>query len=180
MPGRENMNILICYATTEGQTRKICRFCADQLFALGHSVELLNAADAGDLELAGFDAAILAGSVHGGRIQPALAEVAKAHAAALNGLPTLYLQVSLSAAGTDPQEHADLDRIADEFCAAAAWSPGAVHHIAGAFRFAQYDFFKSWAMRYIAAQKEQEVDPHADLEYTDWPALSALMQNWLS
>jgi menaquinone-dependent protoporphyrinogen oxidase len=35
------MKILIAYATTEGQTRKICRYCADVLIDEGHSVELL-------------------------------------------------------------------------------------------------------------------------------------------
>lgn len=172
------MRILICYASTEGQTRKICRFCADQLFALGHSVEMLSASDAGEMDLPDFDAAILAGSVHLGRLQAELAAFAAAHAPMLNVMPTLLLQVSLAAAGEDAAERADLDRIARAFCEAAGWTPGAVHQIAGAFRFTEYDFFKSWAMRYIAAQKGESVDPHADTEYTDWPALAAVMRDW--
>ncbi len=178
MSAAASLRILICYASTEGQTRKICRFCADQLFALGHTVEMLAAADAEALDLAPFDAAILAGSVHLGKLQAGLAEFASEHAAALNRLPTLLLQVSLAAAGTEPGERADLDRIATDFCAAAGWTPGAIHQIAGAFRFTQYDFFRSWAMRYIAAQKGQKVEPGADREYTDWAGLSALMRDW--
>lgn len=169
--------ILICYASTEGQTRKIARFCADRLFALGHSIEML-AADADTTDLASFDAAILAGSVHVGKIQKPLADFAAAHALALNGMATLFLQVSLAAAGDDAAEQAELDRIARDFGAAAGWRPGAVHQIAGAFRFTGYDFLKSWAMRYIAARKGQNVDPHADTEYTDWAALSALLGEW--
>ena len=57
------MRILICYATTEGQTRKICRFVADHLMDKGHSVELLSADDgldeASELDLNRFDAAVL-------------------------------------------------------------------------------------------------------------------------
>ena len=172
------VKILICYASTEGQTRKICRFCADQIFALGHSVEMLGVSDAGDLELAGFDAAVLAGSVHTGKVQRELAEFAGAHAGALNRMATLFLQVSLAAAGDDEHEHADLRRIADEFCGGAGWTPDATHHIAGAFRFTQYDFFRSWAMRYISARKDRQVDPHADTEFTDWSALSGIMRDW--
>lgn len=172
------MKILICYATTEGQTRKICRFCADRLIAAGHSVELLPATEAEGLDLAQFDAAILAGSVHLGKLQPELADFATTQAQALNRMPTLLLQVSLAAAGTDPEDRADLDRIAALFCDAAGWRPGALHHVAGAFRFTRYDFFKSWAMRYIAAQKGQTVDPQADREYTDWAALEALLLGW--
>ncbi|MHA6263932.1 flavodoxin domain-containing protein [Arenibacterium sp. CAU 1754] len=172
------MKILICYATTEGQTRKISQYCANQLFALGHSVELLNVSDADDLDIDSFDAAILAGSVHIGHVQKALGHFAAQFHAALNAMPTLFLQVSLAAAGTDPQEHAELEKIAGEFCAEAEWIPGQVVQVPGAFRFTQYDFFRSWAMRYIASQKGETVDPKADKEYTNWAALGDLMRAW--
>lgn len=172
------MNILICYASTEGQTRKVARFCATQFIARGHSVEVIAAEDADELSLEVFDAAILAGSVHGGRIQSELATFAAAHAKGLNAMLTLYLQVSLAAAGHDASDLADLERIATGFCDDAGWRPGATHHIAGAFRFTQYDFFKSWAMRWIAAQKGEDVDTKHDTEYTDWAALSELLGDW--
>ncbi|MEP3333059.1 flavodoxin domain-containing protein [Sedimentitalea sp.] len=172
------MKILICYATTEGQTRKIARFCADQLFAGGHNVEVLAVNDAEALDLAGFDAAILAGSVHIGRLQRELATFAEASAPALNGLPTKLLVVSLSAAGGEKSEMDDLDRMVQAFCHETGWTPGAVHHVAGAFRFTEYDFFKFWALRWIAARKGQKVDPNADMEYTDWAVLADLLKDW--
>ena len=172
------MRIIICYASTEGQTRKIARFCLEHLAAQGHAVELLPAGDAGGLELAGADAVILAGSVHLGKLQASLADFAASHAEVLNGMPTMLLQVSLAVVGTDPDEHADLDRIARDFCTRTGWQPGAVHQIAGAFRFTEYDFFKGWAMRYIAAKRDDHVDPHTDTEYTDWAALAALLKGW--
>ena len=59
------MNILIVYGTTEGQTRRICRFCADHLIAQGHSVELMQASgEEAEMDLSRFDAAIVAASVH--------------------------------------------------------------------------------------------------------------------
>ena len=172
------MNILICYATTEGQTRKIARFCATQLVAAGHAVELLPAGDGEGLELASFDAAILAGSVHVGSVQDALARFATDHAEALNRMPTKFLLVSLAAAGKEKDDMADLAKIAAEFCDAVGWKPGATHQVAGAFRFTQYDFFKSWAMRYMAMKYGEKVDPHSDTEYTDWEALAALLKGW--
>lgn len=174
------MNVLICYASTEGQTRKIARFCAHHLIAKGHSVEVISADDAQDLALEIFDAAILAGSVHVGKIQAELADFAAAHAGALNLRPSLYLQVSLAAASEDAKDLADLKTIATEFCDTAGWTPGAVHQVAGAFRFSEYDFFRSWAMRWIASVKKQKIDPGKDTEYTDWPALAAALDDWLA
>lgn len=172
------MRILICYATTEGQTRKICRFCADQLVAHGESVEMLPAAEAAEIDLAPFDAAILAGSVHVGRLQPVLAEFAEEHAGALNRMPTLLVMVSLAIAGEDAGDRAELDRIAESFAQETGWHPARVEHVAGAFRFTEYDFFRSLAMRWIAWRKGQQVDPHEDREYTDWAALAARLKGW--
>lgn len=172
------MRILICYATVEGQTRKIARFCADQLVSRGHSVEVLSAADADGVTMALFDAAILAGSVHMGKLQEALGDMAREHASELNRMPTLLLQVSLAAAGDDHKERLELGDIAVRFCNDAGWTPGDIVHVAGAFRFTQYDFLKSWAMRWIASQKGEDVDPHSDTEYTDWEALAKRLSYW--
>lgn len=173
------MKILVVYASTEGQTRKISQFASETLTDLGHSVELVNAEDADGIDPGRFDAAVLAGSVHVGQIQRALRRFAKTYGVALGMMPSLYLQVSLAAAGNDPGELADLDQIANHFALETGWMPDRTLQVAGAFRFTQYDFFKSWAMRWIAHQKGEEVDPHADKEYTDWPALKAALGDWV-
>lgn len=172
------MNILIVYASTEGQTRKIAHFIFRTLTAAGHSVSLLPAAEAGDVEVSGFDAAILAASVHAGRYQPEMVHFAKDSAAALAGLKTLYLSVSLGAAGDDADDWAELNRIVERFREETGWTPGEVAHVAGAFRFGDYDFFKYWAMRWIESQKDPKAEPGTDREYTDWQALADLLDRW--
>ena len=67
-----------------------------------------------------------------------------------------------------------------EFTTKTGWMPERVEHVAGAFRFTQYDFFRSWAMRWIASTKGEEVDPHADKEYTDWNTLAQTLDDWLA
>ncbi|KUF09016.1 flavodoxin domain-containing protein [Pseudoponticoccus marisrubri] len=172
------MRILIAYATTEGQTRKICRFLSDRLVDAGHSVELLHVEDAGPLDAARFDAAILAASVHAWHVQPAFIAFAKANATALAGLRTLYLQVSLGAVGNDPEERADLDKIAAEMVEKSGWTPGRTAHVAGALRFDAYDFLKAWVMRRIARDHDMPFDPKGTTEFTDWAALEALADEW--
>lgn len=174
------MKILIVYATTDGQTRKIARFAADHLADHDQTVELLPAADAADVTLARFDGAILAGSLHAGGYQKDLRNFARAEAAALAALPTLFLSVSLSAAGQDENDWRGLRSCLAEFLAETGWTPGRIEHVAGAFRFTEYDFFRAWAMRRIADQKGEEVDPHGDKEYTDWAALRATLDGWLA
>ena len=173
------MKILIAYASTEGQTRKIVQFCADYLMDEGHNVELLPAADAKDIDLSRFGAVLLAASVHAGKYQKPLVKLATAQADALAKMKAAFMSVSLAAAGTDPDDWEGLKDTVDRFAAKTGWMPQKVMHVAGAFRFSEYDFFKSWAMRWIAAQKDQEVDPHEDKEYTDWAALRTTLDEWL-
>lgn len=172
------MNILIVYASTEGQTRKIAHFAFRTLTDAGHSVALLPAAEAGAVEASAFDAAILAASVHAGRYQSEMVAFASHGAAALAGLKTLFLSVSLGAAGDDADDWAELQRVVDRFRDETGWHPGEVAHVAGAFRFADYDFFKYWAMRWIEAKKDPSAEPGTDREYTDWPALADLLKRW--
>lgn len=172
--------LLIAYATTDGQTRKIARFAADHLAAAGQSVELLNLEDADGLELARFDGAILAGSLHAGGYQKALARFARTEADRLAMMPTLFFAVSLSAAGTDPEDWEGLRKCLAGFETDTGWTPGRVEHVAGAFKFSEYDFFRAWAMRRIADQKGERIEPGMDREYTDWAALRAALDAWVA
>lgn len=172
------MRILIVYATTEGQTRKVARFVADRLVAAGHSVELVPAAEALDTAPSGFRAAVLAGSLHMGRYQQSLEDYVRAHREALNAMPTLFLPVSLAAAGGEA-DRAEAAGRAGDFCAALGWTPTRTEQVAGAFRFGEYDFFRAWAMRYIAWQKgEKGPAVGEDREYTDWEALGRAVDDW--
>jgi len=172
------MKILIVYATTEGQTRKIARHAADHLADKGHAVELLPAEDAGEPDLARFDAALLAGSLHAGAYQASLRSFAKANAAGLGALKTLFLSVSLSAAGDNPDDHEGLEKCLEDFVAETGWTPARAHHVAGALRFTEYDFFRYWAMRWIASNRGQKVSGQEDVEFTDWAALESLLDDW--
>ena len=173
------MKILIAYATVEGQTRKIARFAADELIGMGHSVELLEAPGDDELDIGRFDGAILAGPVHAGKLPGNLADFAKTHARALNGpIATLMVVVSLTAGADDAEDWEGLETLTQAFLEAAGLRPDRVEHVAGAFRFTEYDFFKSWIMKRIAAQKGETVNPNADKELTDWGALRACLADW--
>jgi menaquinone-dependent protoporphyrinogen oxidase len=172
------MKILIAYATTDGQTRKIARRACDTLADAGVTVEMIPAEDAADIDLGRFDGAVLAGSVHIGGFQKALRRFAQTRAADLNAMPTLFLPVSLSAAGQDAEDWAGLEKIMAEFREATGWVPGRIEHVAGAFRFTEYDPFRGWAMRRIAAKKDPAVTPPENREYTDWGRLAEVLADW--
>jgi len=174
------MTVLLAYATSEGQTRKISRHIADRIADSGGSIELVHVADADGIDLQRFDHVILAGSIHIGHYQRALSDFAAQHADQLNSMPTLFVSVSLAAAGHDADDWKGFDPILDDFKAATGWTPGQVAQVAGAYQPSKYDIFRGFVMRRIvASQQPAGTDLDADKEYTDWPALDALVDAWL-
>ena len=174
------MNILILYATTEGQTEKIAAAIAGHVRAAGHELALANITEVDDVDLAAHDAAILGASVHMGRYQASLVHFIHDHVAALNNCPSAFVSVSLSAASDEADERAEIEAIAGRLFDETRWRPDHVHHAAGAFRFTRYDFFRRWAMKYIAVSKGEEVNMGEDKEYTDWAALERFVGEFLA
>ncbi|MSO98811.1 MAG: protoporphyrinogen oxidase [Rhodospirillaceae bacterium] len=138
------MNILILYGTTEGQTRKIAQFMHDRLDDADHRVTLIDAAAAhGSLDPRAFDVVFIAASLHMERYQPAVTGFVHRHANGLSHVKAAFVSVSLAAAGHDEEDKTGLQKCVAEFARTTGWTPKTVLHVAGAFRFAQYDFFKS-------------------------------------
>ena len=93
------MEVLIVYATTEGQTRKIVERVAKDISYRGHSVELHNAGEPdASADLNTFYAFVVAGSVHQEQHQKAIKNFATAHRERLNASASAFISVSLSAA----------------------------------------------------------------------------------
>lgn len=174
------MTILILYGTTEGQTRKIVGFMADRLESAGHAVTVIEGIDAPrDLDPRRFDAAIVAASLHLGRYQTSVEDFTERHAAALNDMRTAFVSVSLAAAGDDEDDVQGLAQCVADFHRRTGWTPSVVHHAAGAFRYTQYDFFKRWALKYIAWRKGGPTDISRDYELTDWNALGQFLDGFI-
>lgn len=173
------MRVLVLYATTEGQTRKIADFVTTKLKDRGDVVAMIDAADVPvDFKLEDYSAAILAGSLHAGVYQTPLFHFARKNHEALNKMPTAFLSVSLAAAGKDPEDLKGMANCADSFQKNSGWTAGVVHHVAGAFRFAEYDFFKHWMMKVIAWEHGMKTRGVVELELTNWEALRDIVDSF--
>lgn len=173
------MKVLVLYSTTEGQTRKIATFVAERLRHAGDDVTLKDATEVEwDFWVGAFDAVIIAASIHAGQYQAATLSFVRQHFDRLNHIPSLFLSVSLSAADSDPEARRTIVRCAEEMSHVSGWKAD-VRHVAGAFRFTQYDFFKRMVMNAIAWQKGKAREAaNGDLELTDWTELSEVIDDF--
>lgn len=169
--------LLIVYGTTEGQTRKIAEYLAEEARGLHYDRDLYEVSTVPDnLQLSLFSKIIIAASVHMERHQESIAQFVKKYRSDLEKSDAALLSVSLSAAG-DAEERSEAWEYTRRFLSEVEWRPQKVHIVAGALRFSEHDFFKRWAMRRLA--KEKRTDRQHDCEYTDWADLWRFLRDFL-
>ncbi len=160
----------ITYATSEGQTKAVVDHCAVALRAYGHIVSVQDVATADTVAtVAASDAVIVAGSVHGGRLQPRLVRFVSAHGVALSERPSALVIVSMSAAVNEARVHARLQEYLATFLACTPWRPDVVEFVAGALRPAELGPIRRSLAGRMARQIGLQSD--TDLECTDWNAV---------
>lgn len=161
------MKLLIAFGSTEGQTRKICKFLQEEAREAGHRVSLSDTTGP-RIQPSGFDAAIIAASVHYGHYQTSVEHFVEEHHTLLNSIPSAFLSVSLTAASDEPESWEELHDITESFLERTHWKPDLIEQVAGALLFSKYNFFKKFIMRLIAQKSGGGTDSSEDYEYTDW------------
>ncbi len=167
----------ILFATREGQTRRIAGYVAQRLRDAGYAIEVVDVAHADGVNLDGFDAVVLASSVHVWRHEPEMARFVKKHRLKLATVPSAFLSVSLCEAGAEdpaaePQQkirnRLDAFWLMDRFFTSTHWHPDIALPVAGALRYSQYSIFKKLVLQQVARAKGGSSDTSRDHEYTDW------------
>jgi menaquinone-dependent protoporphyrinogen oxidase len=162
--------ILVLFGTTEGHTAKVAEAMADELRSRGADVDVVRArgSGAGGPHPEYYDAVIVAGSVHAGGYQRAVARWVRRHAAALEDRPTAFVSVCLGVLERSETTDRELSAILQRFFDKTGWQPDESKIVAGALPYTQYGWLKRWIMRRIVAKAHGDTDTSRDYEYTDW------------
>jgi menaquinone-dependent protoporphyrinogen oxidase len=158
--------MLVVYGTTEGHTAKVAGAISETLHRNGAEVDV-RAADAAPPP-DGYDAVIVAASVHAGQYQRSVRRWVRTHAAALSGKPAAFVSVCLGVLEHDAKVQHDLQTIVDRFVASTGWRPSVVKFVAGALPYTKYGWLRRLVMKRIVAKAGGDTDTHRDYEYTDW------------
>lgn len=169
--------VLILFGTTDGQTARIARFVAEEFRAHSLHADVVDAA-VESVDPSGYDAVVVAASVHVGGYQRAVIDWVHQHAAVLRTVPNAFLSVCLGILQDDPKVRRDLDAIRHRFVARTGWEPARFVPVAGALRYTQYGWLTRLVMRRIAARAGESTDTSRDHEYTDWAGLRAFAREF--
>jgi menaquinone-dependent protoporphyrinogen oxidase len=164
--------VLILFATREGQTEKIARRMAAVLEAKGHRVQLRDVdCSSRGLDLGRYQVIFVGSPIRAGRYLRSIVRFVRERQKALKRVPSAFFSVSLAVASRTSDGRAETMRVVENFTRATGWSPRRVELIAGALPYSKYNFLVRFVMRRLSARAGGDTDTSRDYEYTDWSAV---------
>jgi menaquinone-dependent protoporphyrinogen oxidase len=163
--------VLVLYASTHGHTAKIAVRIAEALEHAGASVDLRRADPEDDPSPADYAAVVAGASIHAGHHQRELVAWVRRHATSLNGMPSGFFSVSLTAADDTDEARAIAGRFIDDIVEGTGWTPTRSASFAGALQYLEYDFFTRLLIKMMMRRGGHPTDSSQDHDYTDWDAV---------
>jgi menaquinone-dependent protoporphyrinogen oxidase len=168
--------ILVVYGTTDGHTSKIATFVATTLRSRGVVVDLFEASQAP--APGGYEAIVVAASVHAGGYQRSVAKWITDTRPALAERPTAFISVCLGVLQHQAAVDAELASIRQRFLTQTGWQPERTKIVAGALPYTHYGWLKRYVMRRIVRKAGGDTDTSRDFEYTDWDDLRTFVNEF--
>lgn len=169
-------DVLVVYASLEGQTAKVARRIVETLVRRGDRVTAAPV-EAGPSPAA-YDAVVVGASIHAGRFPAAIVRYVREHLRALRDRPNALFVVCLTAARDDAAARETIAGYLGELREATGWIPEEEARFAGALRYRDYGLLKRALMRRIARAGGLDTDASRDHEYTDWGAVEAFASDF--
>jgi len=173
------MNILILYATLEGQTAKIAGHIAQALRNKNHKVTFETVKQLpGDFAHDAFDAVILGGSIHMGHYPRYLSRFVKKNREWLDSIPTAFFTVCMAINSQHDEARQEAIEYSKRFMRETRWQPTVNATFAGAVKYTQYNFITRLIMKRISQKEGGNTDTAHDHEYTDWEAVARFAEHF--
>jgi menaquinone-dependent protoporphyrinogen oxidase len=181
--------IAVFYATREGHTKRISEHIAEMVRSHGVECDVIDVREnPQQIVLTGYDAVLIAASVHLGKHEPEMIGFVKKNVQMLQAIPSAFLSVSLSAAGlqrpaSSDQEHArfaaDVHKVLSVFFRESGWRPDRVMRVAGALLYCRYNPLVRFIMKHIARKADGHTDTSRDYDYTDWAGVDRFVTDFV-
>lgn len=174
------MDILVLYATLEGQTRKIAERITEILRNKGKQVTIYSVEQLPDnFQLESYDTAIIGGSIHMEHYPKYLEKFIKQHKDWLNNNPAALFTVCMAINSQRPQSRQQAANYEQKFIKETEWHPTQTVTFAGAVKYTQYGFVTRFIMKQIAKREGGKTDTSQDYEYTDWEAVARFTDQFI-
>jgi menaquinone-dependent protoporphyrinogen oxidase len=167
--------MLLCYATRDGQARRIAERIADRLDACGIRVlpHDLAVAVPTAAELAESRLVVVVAAVRYGRHLPAAERFLAAFRDLLARAPLVFVSVNLTARKPD-KDTPEGNRYLQKTLRRHRLQPALAAAVAGVLDYPRYGWFDRQIIRLIMKMTGGPTDPRSCTEFTEWPAVDAI------
>ena len=169
--------ILICYATHEGQTRKILEHM--MVHAKESDIEWCKLGEEPSLPLGDYKKVLLGASIRYGHFPKALTLWVAKHKEELARVGAGFIGVCLTARKPEKnQPHTNL--YMQKWLRRSPWQPAHCAVFAGALCYSRYNWWQTRIIQLIMWMTGGSRDTSQDLEFTDWQQVDRFAQRFLN
>lgn len=166
--------LLIVFATSYGQTRRIADRISGVLEEHGIEVDIIDAKERKPfIHSSKWDAVVVGASIIARGHQPAIREFIARNLDDLNKMPSAFFSVCASAGSVHEKSREAAQTLRADFLADVGWRPSLDVSFAGAINFTEYNWLLRFYMKYASRLNGGSTDTSRDHEYTDWNQVEA-------
>jgi len=175
------MDVLILYGSSEGQTEKISERIAGVIRNRDHQVTVRSADQLpADFTLDNYDAAIIGAPIHMGKYPQYVKKFVTSQRDWLNNVPSAFFTVCMAVNSRHEKSRQEAMHYGDNFTAGSGWQPVLTETFAGAVKYTQYNLVTRLIMKWIARREGGSTDTSRDHEYTDWASVDRFAENFIT
>lgn len=173
--------IAIAYGTTEGQTRRISEYIAEEIRKRNQQAEAVNIRELPrGFALEDYDGTLVGASIHMGEHEDSVKNFARENRESLERIPSAFFSVSLTARDETEEARSHTEEYVEKFVEETGWRPDKVGIVAGALLYTHYGFIKRRLMKKISQDMgSADTDTARDYEYTDWGGVRRFAEDFL-
>ncbi len=160
------MNILIIYASIDGQTKKISEYLAEKINK-DSSVTLVAIDDISSVELNDFEMIILGAAIRYSKYNKKVYKFVKQNKELLKSKKNAFFTVSGSAR-KDGKDNPATNTYVNKFIAKSNWQPQQMAIFAGRINYSLYGFFDKHFIRFIMKLTSGPTELDTNIEFTNW------------
>lgn len=160
-------NILIVYATTDGQTKKICERLQQVIEQQAHRVVVVPVREVKGVDLQSFDKIVIGASIRYGKHSPLVATFIERNKTTLDSKRNAFFSVNVVARKPE-KSMPEANPYLQKFLRRISWKPQHLAVFAGKIDYPSYRFIDRQMIRLIMWMTKGPTDPKAVIEFTDW------------
>ena len=162
---------VIIYASTDGQTLKICNALRAQLQQNNQKIDLFSIEDFNE-KITNYDKIILGASIRYGVHNKNIIDFINTHKEQLNNKKTAFFSVNLVARKPEKNTPSTNPYVV-KFFKTIDWKPTIVEVFAGKLDYQKYPFFDKIMIQFIMWMTKGPTNSDAKIEYTNWEKVKA-------